>query len=132
MYKNRKVKNATITYYNGIKFRSKLEAECAKLLDENNVPYEYEPFKIELLPSFQYDGKTYRAWTYVPDFIVFNNIIIEVKGYINADNYVNKKKMILKKIIDEGYKYEFYEIHNKTQLLNLIANLKSSEYGNVK
>lgn len=128
MYKNRKIKNAQPTIYNGIKFRSKLEAECAKILDSNSIKYEYEPFKIELLPTFQYDGKTYRAWTYTPDFVIFKNIIIEVKGYINADNYVNKRKMILKKIIDDGYKYEFYEIQSKGQLLNLINNLKSIEH----
>ena len=48
---NRKIKNATIEVYNGITFRSKLEASCAKLLDELNVPYQYEPFKIILLVS---------------------------------------------------------------------------------
>ena len=96
MYKNRKVKNAQITYYNGIKFRSKLEAECAKLLEQNGVQYEYESIKIELLPAFQYNGKTYRSWDYKPDFIVYNNIIIEVKGW-ETDTWRIKYKMILKK-----------------------------------
>lgn len=126
MYKNRKVKNAQITYYNGIKFRSKLEAECAKLLEQNGVQYEYEPFKIELLPTFQYDGKTYRAWTYTPDFVVYNNIMIEVKGF-EVDTWSIKKKMILKFIIDNNYEYEFYQVKNISQLQKLIDELKQRE-----
>lgn len=126
MYKNRKVKNATITYYDGIKFRSKLEAECAKLLDRNNVSYKYEPFKIELLPSFQYDGKTYRSWMYEPDFVLYNNIIVEVKGF-ETDTWRIKEKMILKYIIDHDYQYEFYIVKNTSQLQKLIDELKHRE-----
>ena len=126
MYKNRKVKNAQITYYNGIKFRSKFEAECAKLLEQNNIKYEYEPFKIELLPTFQYDGKTYRAWTYSPDFVVYNNIMIEIKGF-ETDTWPIKKKMILKFIIDNNYNYEFYQVKNISQLQKLIDELKQRE-----
>lgn len=126
MYKNRKVKNATITYYNGIKFRSKLEAECAKILDEEGIKYEYEPFKIELLPTFQYDGKTYRSWNYSPDFVLGNNIMLEVKGF-KTDVYGVKKKMILKYIVDNDYKYEFYEIQNISQLRKFIEEYKKRE-----
>ena len=126
MFKNKKVKNATITYYNGIKFRSKLEAECAKILDKEGVKYEYEPFKIELLPTFQYDGKTYRAWTYSPDFILYNNIMVEVKGW-ETDTWSIKKRMILKYIVDHDYSYEFYMIKNTSQLQKLINELKERE-----
>lgn len=126
MFRNKKVKNATITYYNGIKFRSKLEAECAKILDKEGVKYEYEPFKIELLPTFQYDGKTYRAWTYSPDFILYNNIMVEVKGW-ETDTWSIKKRMILKYIVDHDYSYEFYMIKNTSQLQKLINELKERE-----
>lgn len=127
MIKNKKIKNATVTIYNGITFRSKLEAECAKILDEEGIKYQYEPFKIILLPTVKYKNETFRAWTYTPDFVVFNNIIIEIKGYV-ADNYVNKRKMIVKYIIDHNYCYDFYEIHNKKQMLALCKQLKQSEY----
>ena len=120
---NKKIKNATVTVYNGITFRSKLEAECAKILDTQQVPYQYEPFKIVLLPSFKYLGKTLREWAYHPDFVVYNNIIIEIKGFPN-DVWGYKKKMILKHIVDHNYNYEFYEVKNKTQLLKLIKELK--------
>ena len=35
--------------YNGIHFRSSLEAQTAKTLDEMGIPYSYEERKIELL-----------------------------------------------------------------------------------
>ena len=123
---NKKIKNATIEIYNGITFRSKLEASCAKLLDELNVPYQYEPFKIILLPTFKYLSKTLREWSYTPDFVVYNNIIIEVKGFPN-DVWGYKKKMILKYIVDNNYNYEFYEVKNKSQLRSLILELKQRE-----
>jgi len=123
---NRKVKNATPTVYNNIRFRSKLEASCAKTLDELGVKYQYEPFKIELIPGFQYLGKSYRAWDYTPDFVVYNNILIEVKGW-KTDVYAYKKKMILKYIVDHDYCYEFYEVQNITQLKKLIEELKLRE-----
>lgn len=129
MIKNRKIKNATPTVYNGIKFRSKLESECAKILDEQGVIYQYEPFKIVLLPKFKYLSETLREWSYVPDFVIFNNIIIEVKGMPN-DVYRYKRKMLLKYIVDHNYCYEYYEVRNKTQMLNLIKELKKKEYEN--
>jgi len=129
MIKNKKIKNATVTVYNGITFRSKLEAECAKILDEEGIKYQYEPFKIILLPSFKYLDKTLREWHYSPDFVVFNNIIIEVKGFPN-DVWGYKKKMILKYIVDHNYMYEFYEVKNKTQLRTLIKELKAKNNEN--
>lgn len=122
---NKKIKNATPTTYNGIKFRSKLEAEVAKIFDAEGVEFQYEPFKVDLVPTFKYLGETIRSWTYTPDFVIFNNIIIEVKGYAN-DAWPLKKKMILKHIVDEGYKFEFYEVRSKTQAIKLVRQLKGS------
>lgn len=119
-----KVKNATPTYYNGIKYRSKLEANCAKVLDEAGIEFQYEPFRMELLPKFTYMGKTYLPWTYKPDFIIFNNVILEVKGFKQADNYVNKRKMILKHILDNNLSYGFYEIYSDSHLRSLIGKYR--------
>lgn len=126
MYINKKIKNAKPTEYNGIKYRSKLESEFAKVFDENGIPFEYEPFKITLIPSFKYLGQTIRDVSYTPDFVVYNNIIIEAKGFPN-DAYPLRKKMVLKYIVDNNYNYEFYEIKTKNQLLKLIEELKSKE-----
>lgn len=126
MYINKKIKNAKPTEYNGVKYRSKLESEFAKVFDESGIPFKYEPFKITLIPSFKYLGQTIRDVSYTPDFVVYNNIIIEAKGFPN-DAYPLRKKMVLKYIVDNNYNYEFYEIKTKNQLLKLIEELKTKE-----
>lgn len=123
---NKKIKNATPEIYNNIKYRSKLEASVAKLLDSLNIDFKYEPFKITLLPAFKYLNKSLREWSYTPDFIIFNNIIVEVKGFPN-DSWGIKKKMILKYIVDHNYNYEFYVIKNLTQMRSLIEELRQRE-----
>lgn len=58
-------------------FRSGLEQDNAKLLEEHNVNYEYEKFKIKF---------TAKPRTYTPDFRLSNGIIIETKGrFIPSD-----------------------------------------------
>lgn len=118
------IRNATPTYYNGIKYRSKLEARCAGVLDKADISFEYESLKMELLPKFVYMGKTYQPWTYKTDFVILDNIILEVKGYRQADNYVNKRKMILKHILDNNLPYSFYEIYSESHLRSLLGKYK--------
>ena len=118
------IKNATPTYYNGVKYRSKLEARCAEILDKAGISFEYESLKIELLPKFIYMGKTYQPWTYKSDFVILDNILLEVKGFRQADNYVNKRKMILKHIIDNKLPYSFYEIYSDSHLRSLLGKYK--------
>jgi hypothetical protein len=123
---NKKIKNATPEIYNNVKYRSKLEASVAKLLDSLNIDFKYEPFKITLLPAFKYLNKSLREWSYTPDFVIFNNIIVEVKGFPN-DSWGIKKKMILKYIVDHNYNYEFYVIKNLNQMRSLIEELRQRE-----
>lgn len=118
------IRNATPTYYNGVKYRSKLEAECAKVFDEAGIEFDYEPFKIVLLPEFTYMGKKFQAWTYKPDFIILGNIMLEAKGFAKADNYVNKRKMILKHILDKNLNYMFFEIYSSSHLRNILNRYK--------
>lgn len=121
-----KICNATPTYYNGIKYRSKTEARCAEVLDNANIKFQYESLKMELLPKFIYMGKTYLPWTYKTDFVILDNIILEVKGFKQADNYVNKRKMILKHILDNNLPYSFYEIYSDSHLRSVINKYKKS------
>ena len=78
---NKKVINATEVTINGVKYRSKLEARCAQILKETNISFEYEPLKIEYIPTFEYYGEKYRAAFYTPDFLVDNKYILEIKGF---------------------------------------------------
>ena len=115
-----KIRNATPTVYNGVKYRSKLEARCANILDNAGIKFEYEKFEFELIPAFEYMGKKYRPWTYTSDFLILDNVLLEVKGFKQADNYVNKRKMILKHIIDNDFDYEFYEIYSESHLKGVL------------
>ena len=123
---NKKVKNAKQIVYKGVKYRSKLEYNAARCFEEAHITFQYEPFKLILLPTFKYLGTTYRQWTYTPDFVIFKNVIIEMKGYPN-EVWPYKKKMILKNIINNGYKYEFYEVKSISELKKLIDTLKKHE-----
>lgn len=119
---NRKIKGATPTIVDGVQYRSKLEARCAQILKENNIPFEYEPFKIEYIPKFEYEGIKYRAAYYTPDFVVDNKYILEVKGYAN-DVYRYKKKLVLLKLMQQN-KYSFIEIKTLTKLREWIRKYK--------
>lgn len=60
------------TEYGGVQYRSRLEADTARLLDLLRIPFEYEA-KSYLLPS----GLHYR-----PDFLLHNRTqVLEVRGY---------------------------------------------------
>lgn len=119
---NRKIKGATPTIVDGVQYRSKLEARCAQILKENNISFEYEPFKIEYIPKFEYDGIKYRAAYYTPDFVVDDKYILEVKGYAN-DVYRYKKKLVLLKLMQQN-KYSFIEIKTLTKLREWIRKYK--------
>ena len=68
---------AVPTYYDGIQYRSKLEAAVAHDLTERGVGFEYEPL------SFLYhDG----ARKYTPDFRLDNGVFIEVKGWLKRED----------------------------------------------
>ena len=119
---NRKIRGATPTIVDGVQYRSKLEARCAQILKENNIPFEYEPFKIEYIPKFEYDGIKYRAAYYTPDFVVDDKYILEVKGYAN-DVYRYKKKLVLLKLMQQN-RYSFIEIKTLTKLREWIRKYK--------
>lgn len=121
---NKKIKNATPKVYNGVEYRSTLEANCAKILNLQGISFTYEPFKIEYIPTFKYKGVTFRKAQYTPDFVVDNKYILEVKGFPNSV-YPYKKKLILLTLMKDN-KYSFYEIHSTSQLKKWITLYKNN------
>lgn len=115
---NKKIKNATENTYKGLKFRSKLESDVAKLLDYLHIPYKYESVKFELVPSFKYEGTTIRAITYTPDFII-GNYIIECKGF-PSDSWKIKRKLFMKYLVDIKSDYIYKEIFSVSDMLNML------------
>lgn len=124
---NRKVKNATITEYNGIKFRSKLEAKVAQYLDAEKIPYRYEATKLILIPKFYYENILQRAVTYTPDFVCYD-YIIEVKGW-KTDTWRIKKKLLLQHLVAASltglYSYKFREVHSIKELKEIVKEIKN-------
>ena len=57
-------------------FRSKLEEKVADLLVELGVKYEYETTKVPYVIQH----------IYTPDFILPNGVVLECKGYWDADD----------------------------------------------
>lgn len=153
--KNKKIINANPKEYNNIKFKSLSEVMVYKTLlaegfnpqyEENtyvifdgfvpHIPfYTKNKFKrknknIEVLShNTVKDNRPVDGITYTPDFVFEYNgktIIIEVKGFAN-DVFPYKFKMFRKLLEYElNGNYEIWEIFTKTQLLELINNLKVS------
>jgi len=74
-----------VTEYRGIRFRSKLEAQWAKLLDHFQIKWDYEP-----------DGFEFRDGTmYLPDFwLPESETFLEVKGIMDERD-MHKVRMLL-------------------------------------
>ena len=123
--KEGKVKNATPTQLDGIKFRSKLEAYTYTKLKEAKIPIEYEKHRYMLLPSFIFENKTIRAITYLPDF-VGSNFIIECKGYPN-DSWALREKLFKYYLVNNLPNYKFYIVHNQKEVDQLVKELKDGQ-----
>jgi len=65
------------------KYRSIAEKDFAKVLDKYGYTYQYEPFT---LPFEIVEHRTYK-----PDFVLFDEVIIEFKGIFTSDD---RKKML--------------------------------------
>lgn len=106
--------------YNGRKYRSTLEADTAKTLDEMGLPWEYETKKITLQEGFycQYQREKVRSIEYIPDFII-GPIMLETKGFETPDWKI-KKKMLYKYLTENEPDAIFYMIKNSKQLLQAL------------
>lgn len=122
---NKKIKNARPKEYNGVLYRSTLEAEVAKYLTENHIDFMYEKVRLTILPSVRYNNELFRAVHYTPDFI-YKNYIIEVKGYPN-DVWGLKKKLIISLIKSGQIPYKFREVHSIAELKRIIAKIKDND-----
>lgn len=138
---NKKVRNATVVEYSGIKFKSKMEVSVYKTLITNGFKPEYESKKFVLIKGFKptvqfYVPNKYKELirvtkkvidiTYTPDFIVYIDevlIVIEVKGQPN-DIYPLKRKLFMKYMEESNIPMMFFEIHNMKQLYKTIEIIK--------
>lgn len=113
-----RIQNVRQQEWNGIKFRSSLEAETAKTLDALGIPYRYEQRKIILQESFHcpYQKDKVRACTYMPDFEIGTSIMLECKGF-ETPEWKIKKKLLYKYLMENEPGTCFYQIHDAKKSL---------------
>lgn len=146
MSENKRIKGARTVLYKGITFKSNLEYQCYKKLEDSNLNFSYESEKITLWegvkpgnvliyypnkiragkyePNLSLQPKSLIKITYTPDFIIKKGkykIYFDVKGKEN-DVYPIKRKMFLKYLNSkkDGVKYIFFEPHNIKQMIQAI------------
>ena len=123
--KEGRIKNATPTQYDGIKFRSKLEVYTYKKLKEARIHAKYEPTHFELIPKFEYQGEKVRAMTYLPDF-VGKDFIIECKGLI-GDSFPLRWKIFKYILMKQNSNYKLYLVRNQKQVDELVKKLRDGK-----
>ena len=109
--------------YNGITYRSTLEADTARVLDDLHIPFEYESRKIVLQEGFRcpYQKKKVIAVTYTPDFII-GPIMLECKGF-ETPEWKIKKKFLFKWLSENDPYTIFYQIGDaRKQLIEALDN----------
>lgn len=147
---NKKIKNATPTEYNGIKFKSRLEVMTYKTLIEAGFNPVYEIAAIELWKGFKptvpfYDRNSKKMFVsndkkeisikYSPDFQVIHNGVqafIEVKGGQVNDVFYIKRKLFRKWLEDNQeispFKFMYFIVHTKKEVLEVINIIKSYKH----
>jgi hypothetical protein len=124
---NKKIKNAQVVVYNGIKFRSKLEKSCYIALLEQGIKVSYEVEAFSLFDGFNpkvlfitknrfkrknknlkllskrtaIDSRREGTWYYTPDFYFQYGkykIYIEAKGMYN--DVARYKRKLFRKVLD--------------------------------
>lgn len=118
------------------KFRSKLEAFCAKHLTDNDIPFEYEKMKVVMVPPFSYAGVSIEkiskkfmqqrqgqaAITYTPDF-VGKGWVIECKGHFTPIARL-KWKLFKKYLNDNSITVNLYMPTNQKEIREVIEEIK--------
>jgi hypothetical protein len=97
-------------------FRSQQEADVAKLLDDNDIKYQYE---VLVIPYYDKKGilRTHITDFYIPS----SNLILECK---NSKSNIRSNELLKQKYaLSEGYNYEFITEHiDNDDIINIIRS----------
>lgn len=139
---NKKVVNARENFYDGIKFKSRLETSCYKIMKLSGLEPSYETMKFTLMDGFKPtvpfynrvgkgslkpDMKVVRPTTYTPDFtLVYNGklCIIEAKG-VETDSYKLKKKLF-RRHLEDMHDVVYFEVRSKSEMIDTIHVIKEN------
>lgn len=123
--KGGKIKNATKIEFDGIKFKSKLEAYAYRRFKEEGLKFKYEAHKYHIIEKFEYMGEKIRPCTLTPDFVDDSaQIIVEVKGF-ETDISKLKRKLLKKHFHIMRQEWTIYLVKSQRQIEELITKLKS-------
>ena len=123
----------------GIKFRSKLEAHCHRMLKEAFIESDYEKHKYVLLHGFHYSNSSYedngktgfqdkqkhkvRDITYTPDFVdPKGRWVIECKGYAN-ERFPLKWKMFKQLLMEQDDPPVLFVPRNQRQNIETVKKI---------
>lgn len=142
--RGKKLINSVATVYDGVSFKSRLEVNCYKMLQEAGIVFKYEPTSYEVLGSFLFEHDSYERMangkgdfinrglkkvnsiTYKPDF-VGKGFIIETKG-LRTESF-NLRFKLFKKWIQENATtpVAIYMPQNLTEIKETIRLIKEKQ-----
>jgi len=140
--RNKKVRNATATTFNGVKFKSKLEKFTYQCLKVAGIPFKYEEDRFVLIDKFKYEGECIEKKkkkgksvfikssenisqaTYLPDFTnLEQGWIIECKG-LRTEAFNLRWKLFKNMLAKEKKSYDLYMPGTQKQIMEVIEKLK--------
>ena len=142
----KKIANASSSEYKGTRYRSKLEASCARLLEGSGMEWGYEVtrqvvwkgFKLDKVRAYKHaKGKgmvpmkpSQADITYTPDFTVRipgGLAFIEAKGFPN-DRYPMKRKMFLERLEkDSSGRWMFFEVNSVDEMRQTLRIIEKTQ-----
>lgn len=139
---NKKVRNATATTFNGVKFKSKLEKFTYQCLKVAGIPFKYEEDRFVLIDKFVYEGdsiekkkskgknvfihssKNIPRATYLPDFTnTDQGWIIECKG-LRTEAFNLRWKLFKNMLAKEKKSYDLYMPGTQKHIMEVVEILK--------
>ena len=139
---NKKVRNATATTFNGIKFKSKLEKFTYQCLRVAGIPFKYEEDRFVLIDKFIYTGECIEKKkkkgknvfikssenisqaTYLPDFTnLEQGWIIECKG-LRTEAFNLRWKLFKNMLAKQKKSYDLYMPGTQKQIMEVVEKLK--------
>ena len=139
---NKKVRNATATTFNGVKFKSKLEKFTYQCLTVAGIPFKYEEDRFILIDKFRYEGECIEKKkskgknvfvrssenisqaTYLPDFTnLEQGWIIECKG-LRTEAFNLRWKLFKNMLAKEKKSYDLYMPGTQKQIMEVVEKLK--------
>jgi hypothetical protein len=139
---NKKVRNATATTFNGVKFKSKLEKFTYQCLKVAGIPFKYEEDRFVLIEKFTYEGECIEKKkrkgknvfvkssenisqaTYLPDFTnIDQGWIIECKG-LRTEAFNLRWKLFKNMLAKQKKSYDLYMPGTQKQIMEVIEKLK--------